>query len=44
MVLGAIGFLIYQVGRIRSFGIIRMNKSEEEYSMSVRELIQIPLS
>ena len=30
MVLGAIGFLIYQVGRIRSFGIIRMSKSEEE--------------
>ena len=30
MVLGAIGFLIYQVGRIRSFGIIRMSESEEE--------------
>ena len=30
MVLGALGFLIYQVGRIRSFGIIRMSKSEEE--------------
>ena len=29
MVLGAIGFLIYQVGRIRSFGIIRMSESEE---------------
>ena len=30
MVLGSIGFLIYQVGRIRSFGIIRMSESEEE--------------
>ena len=30
MVLGAIGFLIYQVGRIRSFGIIRMSEFEEE--------------
>lgn len=30
MVLGALGFLIYQVGRIRSFGIIRMSESGEE--------------
>ena len=30
MVLGALGFMIYQVGRIRSFGIIKMTKSEEE--------------
>jgi len=30
MILASIGFLIYQVGRIRSFGIIRISKFEKE--------------